>query len=99
MTFTSTDCGAKAEYSCNKGYKLVGPNERTCDRNGQWTGATPNCTRRFIKQFFGFILCIENYFHILSGLLVYCIGINNFVSVNVMVCTSSNLFCSLSLSI
>ena len=32
-----------AVYSCNEGYKLNGPAERTCQANGQWDGIEPTC--------------------------------------------------------
>lgn len=43
VSFSSTACGAKAVYSCEKGYNLVGLRERSCHKSGQWTGATPHC--------------------------------------------------------
>ena len=43
---TTTDSGldAVANYSCNEGYNLDGNEIRTCQGNGQWDGAAPNCT-------------------------------------------------------
>ena len=34
---------AVAAYSCNEGYSLDGDQMRTCQRNGEWTGAAPTC--------------------------------------------------------
>lgn len=33
-------------YYCNRGYKLFGRDERTCRRNGKWSGVTPKCQRK-----------------------------------------------------
>ena len=30
-------------YACRDGYKLEGSHERSCMRNGQWTGTQPIC--------------------------------------------------------
>ncbi|CAH1773214.1 unnamed protein product [Owenia fusiformis] len=34
---------AKAKYLCDPGFKLVGPGVRTCERDGSWSGNSPNC--------------------------------------------------------
>ena len=40
-----TDLGSIAEYSCDDGYRLVGPRTRTCQANGQWTEESAVCGR------------------------------------------------------
>ncbi|XP_065203954.1 sushi, von Willebrand factor type A, EGF and pentraxin domain-containing protein 1-like, partial [Planococcus citri] len=33
----------KANYTCELGYTLVGPKQRTCQADGTWSGNTPTC--------------------------------------------------------
>lgn len=42
--------GSKAQYSCNKGYKLYGDDYNTCDY-GRWIKSTPICKREFYHSF------------------------------------------------
>ena len=35
--------GSVASYRCEKYYELLGPEFRTCERNGEWTGNIPIC--------------------------------------------------------
>ena len=35
--------GSVARYSCDKGFVLVGVEERTCQRNGLWSSKEPFC--------------------------------------------------------
>ena len=35
--------GDTAMYSCDTGYMLSGPAERTCQADGQWNGSVPTC--------------------------------------------------------
>ena len=35
--------GDVARYSCDTGYTLNGPAERTCQADGQWNGSVPRC--------------------------------------------------------
>lgn len=35
--------GARASYSCEHGYHVVGLQSRTCQADGQWAGQAPAC--------------------------------------------------------
>lgn len=35
--------GALAKYRCERGYKIVGEPLVTCEENGLWSGAVPEC--------------------------------------------------------
>jgi len=37
--------GDSCHLSCNTGYNLTGSATRTCQSNGQWSGAETICTR------------------------------------------------------
>ena len=39
-----------ARYSCDTGYTLNGPAERTCQADGQWNGSVPTCESEILKQ-------------------------------------------------
>ena len=32
-------------FSCNTGYEIQGPNDRTCLANGSWSGGNPVCEK------------------------------------------------------
>ena len=38
--------GAIASFTCDKGYKLEGSAERTCQGNGEWTGTDATCVSK-----------------------------------------------------
>ena len=40
-----THVGAKATYTCNDGYKLVGSQKRRCLISGYWSGKEPICKK------------------------------------------------------
>ena len=42
-----THVGAKATYTCDYGYKLVGYSVRKCQYNGYWSGKEPKCHRKY----------------------------------------------------
>ena len=44
----STVYTSEVRYSCLTGYTLQGPDRRTCQSNGEWSGSPPQCNRRFI---------------------------------------------------
>ena len=43
LTTMGTIPGSCLHYKCNRGYTLIGINDRVCLRNGTWTGDTPLC--------------------------------------------------------
>ena len=43
VTWTGTTLEHTATYSCIDGYELVGPTERYCQSNGNWTSNPPQC--------------------------------------------------------
>ena len=42
-TSAGTSFGDVARYSCDTGYTLYGPAERTCQADGRWNGSVPTC--------------------------------------------------------
>ena len=46
-TSAGTSFGDVASYSCDVGYTLNGPAERTCQDNGQWSGSMPTCESEY----------------------------------------------------
>ncbi|NXR95280.1 SUSD2 protein, partial [Hypocryptadius cinnamomeus] len=36
--------GSTINFTCNEGYELTGPQERTCQVSGAWSGDTPQCS-------------------------------------------------------
>ena len=42
-TSAGTSFGDVAKYSCDIGYTLNGPAERTCQADGRWNGSVPTC--------------------------------------------------------
>ena len=42
-TSAGTSFGDVARYSCDTGYTLNGPAERTCQADGRWNGSEPTC--------------------------------------------------------
>lgn len=45
---TSTLHGGIARYSCNTGYTIDGPNNRTCGDQGMWSGTEPSCQSKLL---------------------------------------------------
>ena len=43
QTTMGTIPGSCLHYKCNRGYTLIGTNDRVCLTNGTWTGDTPLC--------------------------------------------------------
>ena len=43
VRLTGMHVGAKATYTCDYGYKLVGYHVRRCHYGGQWSGEEPTC--------------------------------------------------------
>ena len=48
-----TTFGAMANYSCNEGYILLGPNARICQSNGSWTEDVPVCQSKSLPLHLG----------------------------------------------
>ena len=48
----STVYTSEVRYECNAGYTLQGPDRRTCQSNGTWSGSLPQCSCRFIGNLF-----------------------------------------------
>ncbi|KAI8510733.1 hypothetical protein Bbelb_116490 [Branchiostoma belcheri] len=42
--------GDTVTFSCNKGYELIGSENRTCHTNHSWSGVQPICTRKLCRQ-------------------------------------------------
>lgn len=40
--------GSAIHYTCNPGYKMVGPNSLTCSPNGQYDALPPSCEGKSI---------------------------------------------------
>lgn len=40
---TSTLHDGTATYTCNNGYTIDGPSNRTCGNQGMWSGVEPSC--------------------------------------------------------
>ena len=45
--YTGIREGERVTYFCNRGFKLSGDANRTCQSNGQWSGTQPKCNRTF----------------------------------------------------
>ena len=45
VKLTGTYVGAKATYTCDYGYDLVGLNVRKCQYDGYWSGDHPKCEK------------------------------------------------------
>ena len=48
VQYNSVDVGALAEYSCDCGFKMVGPSDRVCRIDYSWSGEEPICLKREI---------------------------------------------------
>ena len=53
-TSAGTSFGDVARYSCDTGYTLNGPAERTCQADGQWNGSVPTCECYRVLEYNGF---------------------------------------------
>ena len=51
VTREETDLDSTATYSCNTGYRLVGPTVRVCQENEEWTGIQPICECMYVYSF------------------------------------------------
>ena len=53
VSFDSVTIGSVATYTCDRAYRLVGNNMRTCTRNGAvtvWAGEEPTCECKMIMH-------------------------------------------------
>ena len=48
-TSAGTSVGDVARYSCDKGYRLIGLDETTCQADGRWNGSVPTCERELAR--------------------------------------------------
>ena len=48
-TSAGTSFGDVARYSCDTGYTLNGPAQRTCQADGQWSGSVPTCESEILE--------------------------------------------------
>ena len=46
VDLTGTTFGSRADYTCNRGYMLDGPQSRSCRADGAWSGREPKCERK-----------------------------------------------------
>ena len=49
-TSAGTSVGDVARYSCDKGYRLIGLNETTCQDDGRWNGSVPTCEGKILNR-------------------------------------------------
>ena len=56
---SGTTVGHRVNYTCNPGYNLLGNSSRTCQRNGQWSGTPPSCSRKLCTCNTFFITCTQ----------------------------------------
>ena len=49
-SLSSTTYTSEVTYTCDVGYTLQGPNSRTCQSNGQWSGSVPQCNGMSVKH-------------------------------------------------
>ncbi|XP_078702320.1 CUB and sushi domain-containing protein 3-like isoform X2 [Branchiostoma floridae x Branchiostoma belcheri] len=42
--------GDTVTFSCNEGYELIGPENRTCQTNQSWSGEQPKCSGKLCQQ-------------------------------------------------
>ncbi len=43
VTISGLTPGSTADYVCDDGFAIVGPQRRVCQRNGEWTEEAPEC--------------------------------------------------------
>ena len=49
VRLTGNKVGSRANYYCDKGYKLVGDDHRVCLKTGHWGGKMPVCKRKRVS--------------------------------------------------
>ena len=50
VTVTSRVVGSTASYQCNRGYTLIGEEERVCLPDGSWSGYAPTCQGQYTMR-------------------------------------------------
>ena len=51
ISVTTHDVGGRATYSCNSGFRLIGPSTRFCLSDGSWSGSEPICNCMWIVNY------------------------------------------------
>lgn len=50
VSMTTRSIGSLAEYSCDVGFRILGPEQRTCLQNGTWSDEDPVCECKNLHQ-------------------------------------------------
>ena len=83
--------GSVVSYSCTTGYQLSGPQTRSCQANGKWSGTQPECVGEYNTHQHYVDHHLVGVLSVLVGVLSVLVGI-----LPVLVCVLSVLVCVLS---
>ena len=57
LVLSGNTFGETANYTCNTGFILEGDPTLTCGVDGQWSGSSPVCNRKYLsKMYISFLL-------------------------------------------